>query len=71
MKQIQTVICPPIATNSYCISDKQSGHCCLVDPFDVGLVFACLRASKLVPDWIFLTHEHYDHLGAVNEIRTQ
>lgn len=71
MKNIQTIVCPPLATNSYCVSDQKSGRCCLVDPFDAALIISYMQKNRLIPDWIFLTHEHYDHLGAVNEIRAQ
>jgi hydroxyacylglutathione hydrolase len=57
-------------TNCYIIENEE-GTCILFDPGDEGKrLIRWLTKKNLVPCAIFLTHAHFDHIGAVDEIRT-
>ncbi len=56
-----------LSTNCYLLTDEQSGRTAVVDP---GVYTPALRKAleNKNPDFILLTHGHYDHIGGVNEI---
>lgn len=63
--EIETVQVGPLPTNCY-IAQSGSG-CLLVDPGDdASVILAALKGRK--PDVIVLTHRHWDHVGAVDEV---
>lgn len=63
---IERIVLGPIANNVYAISDAAS--MVLVDPScEAERILAFLDGR--VPDAIFVTHAHYDHIGALAEIR--
>lgn len=53
----------------YLIADQRSSHAILIDPSDAAAACQWLKAEALQLDYILLTHEHYDHISALNEIR--
>ena len=63
---IERIVLGPIANNVYAISDEAG--MVLVDPScEAQRILAFLDGR--VPDAIFVTHAHYDHIGALAEIR--
>lgn len=56
-------------TNMYLIVDRKSSHVILIDPSDVATVRQWIETKELQLDYILLTHEHYDHISALNELR--
>ena len=63
---IERVILGPIANNVYALSDETS--LVLVDPgFDAQSILAFLKGRT--PDAIFVTHAHWDHVGALAELK--
>lgn len=56
-------------TNMYFVENRSSNTAVLIDPSDEGAAEAVLETEKLKLDYIFLTHEHYDHIAALNQIR--
>ncbi len=67
--QIHTSISELNETNMYLAVDMQTGHALLIDPSDAMVVYQWMESEKLQLDYILLTHEHYDHIAALNEIR--
>lgn len=57
----------PLGTNCYiCMEENQS---VIVDPGGEGAeIIELLRELKLTPIAVLLTHAHFDHIGAVDEI---
>lgn len=49
-----------LSSNMYVIEEEK--HAIVIDPFDNISV-----ATGLIIDFIFLTHEHYDHISGVNK----
>ncbi|MGB6329958.1 MAG: MBL fold metallo-hydrolase [Halarcobacter sp.] len=56
-----------IKINSYIIKEKN--HAIVIDPNDFEEIIDALGNCKL--DYIFLTHEHFDHIMAVDKLRAR
>lgn len=56
--------------NTYILSNEESGECIIIDP---GGSYDQIKRSiiryGLIPKHILLTHGHFDHIGALNELR--
>ena len=56
-------------TNCYIVHDSAASSCAIIDPgYDAAAVLAKVRSLGLTVDAILLTHGHFDHVGAVEEI---
>ena len=68
--KIKTLCVGPIGTNCYLLCDEETRVCAVIDPGgDAGRVTAAAAETGCSPCAIFLTHGHYDHTGAVAELR--
>src|SRR5699024_6047061 len=66
---IKTMSLGPLGTNCYIIYDDHNAL--IVDPGgDADQVKAFIEQNKLIPQAILLTHAHFDHIGAVDELRS-
>ena len=69
---IHQIINSPIPSNCFVIYDKSVGlDCIVVDPGseDNSVLHSFLESERLIPQYVFLTHEHFDHCWGVNELR--
>lgn len=53
----------------YLLYDADSGHGILIDPTEEDTAMQWLAEKNILLDYIILTHEHYDHISALNELR--
>ena len=68
--KIQALQVPPIGTNCYLLLDEETGKGAIVDPGGAGAAIAdAAQELGMTPVAIFLTHGHYDHSGAVTDLR--
>lgn len=72
MPIIDTLTLGDYQTNCYIVRAEGSGSCAVVDPgYEAKAVLAFCRAKGLTIEGILLTHGHFDHVGAVKEIRKE
>ena len=56
-------------TNTYIVHDSALKECVIIDPgYEAEKILAKLKALELKPTAILLTHGHFDHVGAVEQI---
>jgi hydroxyacylglutathione hydrolase len=71
MLNIRTYSLGPVQTNCYIVSNKGK-ECIIFDPGEEGdKLVKEIRANGLKPLAIFLTHAHFDHIGAVDRLRNE
>lgn len=59
-----------VSTNCYFLINEETKEAVIVDPASHGNVIeGILNAKALTPKAILLTHGHFDHIGAVEELR--
>ena len=56
-----------IETNCYLIEEE--GHVLIIDPSCGELIIKRIKEKGWKPDYIILTHEHYDHIWDLEEVR--
>ena len=69
---IKRLINTPVDSNCYIIYDKtQSNECIIIDPGSENNVelINYITQTLLYPQYIILTHEHFDHCWGVNDLR--
>lgn len=61
-----------IRSNGYIIYQKEGGSCYIIDPgYRYKSYVRFIEENGLRPAGIILTHSHYDHVGAVENIRKE
>lgn len=69
MLNVKSLCLGPVQTNCYLVWNK-SKDCIIFDPGEEGhKILKEIETHKLKPKAIFLTHAHFDHIGAVDFIR--
>lgn len=65
--QIHTLCLGNYQTNTYIVAND--GRCVIIDPgFEPDTISRFLENNTLSVDAIFLTHGHFDHVGAVRDL---
>lgn len=71
MLEVKQIKNTPIDSNCFVIYDMANGSdCIVVDPGseDNSRLYEFLKLERLNPQYILLTHEHFDHCWGVNQI---
>ena len=69
MLQVHTLTLGAYQTNTYIIHEEASKTCCIIDPgYQADIILRKVSQLGLTVDAILLTHGHFDHVGAVEEI---
>lgn len=71
---ITQVLNDPIPSNCFVIYDLDiSQSCILVDPGseECSTILHFLESNHLLPEYIILTHEHFDHIWSCNKIKKE
>ncbi len=64
---IKRIVVGPLETNCYLAADGRTKEAVIIDPGDEPRkIFSALK--DLTPKFILLTHNHPDHIGALNDI---
>lgn len=62
----------PLATNCFVLAERGGDACAIVDPgAEAPRLLAALAELRWVPQAIWLTHAHFDHVGAVAGVRRE
>lgn len=72
MLEKKQIINHPVSSNCFVLFDKAVGRdCIVVDPGSKSddKLFDFFKEEGLVPQYIVLTHEHFDHCWGVNDFR--
>lgn len=68
--KINNIIVGPLQSNCYIVHDEKSLDALVIDPGDEAKkIFSVIEAKKLNVKYIVCTHAHFDHIGALAEIR--
>ncbi len=68
--QIYRMVVGIVETNCYIIADEKTKQGAVIDPgADGKLILYKLKELGLEVSYILLTHTHYDHIGAVAEVK--
>lgn len=71
MLSVQSFVNSPVPSNCYVLFDKDTSNDCInVDPGskEETDLFTYLEEERLMPRYIILTHEHFDHCWGVNQL---
>jgi glyoxylase-like metal-dependent hydrolase (beta-lactamase superfamily II) len=64
--KIKVLTVGPMSENCYLVIDESTNHAVLIDPGDeADRILAAVRESGATLDAIWLTHAHFDHVGAI------
>lgn len=67
--KIQSLTVGPLAENCYLVIDETTNKAVLIDPGDEPeVILAALRRSGAALEGIWLTHAHFDHVGAIGGV---
>jgi len=66
--KLLSIVNHPVSSNCYILYDELSSRCLLIDPGSEypDLIDDILHTKRLYPDYIILTHEHFDHIWGCN-----
>jgi len=65
---VERIVCGPLETNCWLVGDDEGGPLVVIDPAGDAEKVAARIAERDV-GCVVLTHGHFDHLGAADEIR--
>lgn len=65
---IERIVSHAIQENTYLVYVGDAQECLAVDPFSFVDIMSWLEARQKNIGLILLTHEHYDHIGAVHDL---
>lgn len=70
MLKILSLIVGELGVNCYIPYCEQTRQCVVIDPGgSVDRILGLIKENNLQLKYILLTHGHFDHIGAVNELK--
>ncbi len=65
---VQTIVLGDISTNTYIVTDEESGECVVIDPATESEQLLNLLKDKKIK-YILLTHGHFDHITGAKAVK--
>lgn len=66
---IKCITVGALETNCYVVADEKTLECAVIDPgADASTILDYLEETRLSCRFVLLTHGHFDHTGAVNDL---
>ncbi|MBI3742398.1 MAG: MBL fold metallo-hydrolase [Chloroflexi bacterium] len=67
---LETIVVGALAVNCYLVGDEKTGEAIVIDPGgDARAILAALASHHWIARAIVNTHAHFDHVGALSEVR--
>ena len=68
---IERILNKPIDSNCFVIHALGKHSCIIIDPGteDCEDLIRFLKSKYLIPEYIFLTHEHFDHIWGIKKLK--
>ena len=67
---IKTLVLGEISTNCYLVCNRDTKECVIIDPADeADVIKKAIEELSAAPKAVLLTHGHYDHIGAAEELK--
>ncbi len=68
--KIERLVTGELQSNCYIVWDENSLESIIVDPgAEAEKIFRCIEEKSLAVKYIVCTHGHFDHIGAVSEVK--
>ncbi len=68
--RVKRLVVGIVGTNTYLVYDEETKKAVVVDPGDrADLILEAAERLELMPEAILLTHGHFDHIMAANELK--
>ncbi len=69
--EIERLVNSPINSNCYILFRKESEFCIVIDPAVENLLLFDIffKTERKTPQYIIITHEHFDHISSVEYLR--
>lgn len=72
MLKIHKIPVGMLQTNCYVVADEENKKAIIIDPGDeADKIIDVIKKNNLKPECIALTHAHFDHVGAVDELKKE
>lgn len=70
--ELQTCVLGSVSTNCYLLKNKNTGELLIVDPADhAQAIISRIKEMQAKPSAVLLTHGHYDHILAVEDVKKE
>ena len=68
--KVLSLVVGDMEVNCYIVYCEESLQCAVIDPGDdCDDIMRTIEENHLIPKYILLTHGHFDHIGAVKELK--
>lgn len=70
---VEKIVNSPINSNCFIIYQANCSSCIIVDPGskDSFEIIAFITKNNLIPEFVILTHEHFDHVWGISELKSK
>ncbi|MDE7308522.1 MAG: MBL fold metallo-hydrolase [Lachnospiraceae bacterium] len=67
---IKMLVLGEVSTNCYLVCNQDTKECIIIDPAaKADVIIKAVEELEVLPKAVLLTHGHYDHIGAAEEIK--